>query len=100
MILVPHSTGLQWGTHSDGFGQNQGTAPGPGPAQQLSPLSILQAGSTSLPPTGEVHNIFSADFIQSVTNALDEFDPGVFRPDGDINFERDFSQWFNQDPMS
>jgi collagen type III alpha len=21
----------------------------------------------------------------------------MFRPDGDINFERDFGQWFNQD---
>lgn len=27
-----------------------------------------------------------------------EFDPStLFRPDGDINFERDFGQWFNPD---
>jgi len=41
-------------------------------------------------------NIFSTDFVQSVASSMDEFE-SVFRPDvGDINFERDFGQWFNQ----
>ncbi|PBK99951.1 hypothetical protein ARMGADRAFT_1008441 [Armillaria gallica] len=39
--------------------------------------------------------LFTPDFIQSVANSLDEFDPSFLRPDGDINFERDFAQWFN-----
>ena len=26
-----------------------------------------------------------------------DFDAALFRPDGDINFERDFGQWFNPD---
>ncbi|KAK0501757.1 hypothetical protein EDD18DRAFT_748078 [Armillaria luteobubalina] len=39
--------------------------------------------------------LFTPDFIQSVANSLDEFDPSFLRPDGDINFERDFGQWFN-----
>ncbi len=25
----------------------------------------------------------------------DDTDPSLFRPDGDINFERDFGHWFN-----
>jgi collagen type III alpha len=29
-----------------------------------------------------------------------EFDPTMFRPDGgDLNFERDFGQWFNPDDV-
>ncbi len=39
--------------------------------------------------------LFTPDFIQSVANSLDEFDPSFLRPDGDIDFERDFGQWFN-----
>ncbi|KAK0215884.1 hypothetical protein EDD85DRAFT_444888 [Armillaria nabsnona] len=39
--------------------------------------------------------LFTPDFIQNVANSLDEFDPSFLRPDGDINFERDFGQWFN-----
>jgi len=39
--------------------------------------------------------LFATDFIQSVASSLDDFDPGMFRPDGDINFEREFGQWFN-----
>lgn len=42
--------------------------------------------------------VFSHEFMQSVANTLvdDLVDPAmVFRPDGDINFERDFGQWFH-----
>jgi collagen type III alpha len=63
-----------------------------------SPSSLL-GGPPSLGPDSLSSNIFSTDFIQSVASSLDEFDPGIFRPDGDINFERDFGQWFNQDAM-
>ena len=42
-------------------------------------------------------NIFSSDFIAAVAASLDDFDPGIFRPDEDINFERDFGAWFNDD---
>lgn len=40
-------------------------------------------------------NMFSQEFMQGVANALDDIDPNLFRPDGDLNFERDFGQWFN-----
>ncbi|KAJ7190656.1 hypothetical protein GGX14DRAFT_603853 [Mycena pura] len=36
-----------------------------------------------------------SDFAQSTANGSDEFDTGLFRGDTDINFERDFAQWFN-----
>ncbi|KAJ7723865.1 hypothetical protein B0H14DRAFT_3621871 [Mycena olivaceomarginata] len=45
-------------------------------------------------------NLFSGEFIRSVANGLDEFvDIGLFRSDGDLNFERDFGQWFNPDDV-
>ncbi|KAF8171435.1 hypothetical protein K438DRAFT_1773272 [Mycena galopus ATCC 62051] len=38
--------------------------------------------------------------MASVVNGLDEFvDVGLFRGDGDLNFERDFGQWFNPDDV-
>jgi collagen type III alpha len=33
----------------------------------------------------------AGDFFE--TNFMEDFD--VFKPEGDINFERDFGQWFN-----
>jgi len=46
-------------------------------------------------PAGD---LFSAEFINSVASSLDDFDStNLFRPDGDINFERDFGEWFNGD---
>ncbi|KAF5379411.1 hypothetical protein D9615_006498 [Tricholomella constricta] len=70
-----------------------------------SPSSIL-GGPPSMggPPSlgGDMSGaIFSSDFIQSVASSLDEFNPdmSMFRPDGDINFERDFGQWFNPDDV-
>ncbi|KAF7431096.1 hypothetical protein PC9H_006815 [Pleurotus ostreatus] len=42
-------------------------------------------------------DLFSMDFINSVANTLEDFDTSIFRPDGDITFERDFQRWFNGD---
>ncbi|KAE9405442.1 hypothetical protein BT96DRAFT_916167, partial [Gymnopus androsaceus JB14] len=39
--------------------------------------------------------LFSADFMNDIGGALDTFDPSIFRDSGDLNFERDFGQWFN-----
>jgi len=63
------------------------------------PMSAAMGGQPSLGnPQGMSDAIFSSDFINSVASSLDEFDSNmVFRPDGDINFERDFGQWFNGD---
>jgi len=54
-------------------------------------------------------NMFNPEFMSNMTTSLEDFAgtadlfrPGtadMFRtgPDGDINFERDFAQWFNPD---
>jgi hypothetical protein len=93
-------------------GQNQGnssntvqggTAP---PTPVPVPNQIMTAPSPSAmlgnapPPPMNQPELFSTDFIQSVASSLDEFDSSMFRADGgDINFERDFGQWFNPDDV-
>lgn len=57
------------------------------------------APPSSVPPP-DMNNLFSNEFITSVASSLDEFDPSLFRPGDDINFERDFGQWFNPDDMT
>jgi collagen type III alpha len=114
-------------THPDGSPRNQplsgpnapGTAPPtpgastqgqPGQNQNMaqSPGLIMNPNTSSMnpaamplppPPASSTENLFSTDFIQNVANGLDEFDVGLFRGDGDINFERDFGEWFNPDNM-
>ncbi|KAF8145926.1 hypothetical protein K438DRAFT_1991400 [Mycena galopus ATCC 62051] len=64
-------------------------------AVELAPMAIPLPPA---PPSAE--NLFSSEFIQSVANGLDEFvDVRLFRGDGDLNFERDFGQWFNPDDV-
>ncbi|KAF5346421.1 hypothetical protein D9758_012742 [Tetrapyrgos nigripes] len=47
------------------------------------------------------NSIFPADFFSNVATGSDEFDGSLFsRPDSDINFERDFGQWFNPEDVS
>ncbi|KAJ7348522.1 hypothetical protein DFH08DRAFT_1000436 [Mycena albidolilacea] len=62
----------------------------------------MTSAAMPLPPVppSTTENLFSTEFIQSVANGLDEFvDVGLFRGDGDLNFERDFGQWFNPDDV-
>jgi hypothetical protein len=106
------------GSGPGGGGQQGGTAP---PTPVSAPNSSMTApspsallgnpGSTTMngpPPSNQSasigpsaadtipSNLFASDFIQSVAS-LDEFDPAIFRPTGDLTFERDFEQWFNPD---
>ncbi len=58
---------------------------------QTSILGMAPSGSGLGP--GDM-NLFDNAFMDIGS----EFDPStLFRPDGDINFERDFGQWFNPD---
>ncbi|KAF5338035.1 hypothetical protein D9758_014260 [Tetrapyrgos nigripes] len=94
--------------------QSQGPTPNPG---QPMDTSTSMLGNPSMSMVGAPQNsagassaditnsIFPADFLSNVATGLDEFDSGLFsRPDSDINFERDFGQWFNpedsQSPVS
>jgi collagen type III alpha len=89
--------------------QNQGpTNPG-----QMEPSSNSMLGNPAMSMVGGPQNsiggpsadlsstIFPADFLSNVASGLDDFDNGLFRgTDGDINFERDFGQWFNPEDVS
>jgi hypothetical protein len=57
----------------------------------------VSGGNVNMPPSSDPIQPFSADFIQSGASSLDDFqvDPSIFGSDsGDLNFERDFGQWF------
>jgi hypothetical protein len=99
------------GTPNPGpLGQGATAPPTPAPTSNMtapSPSSVLSNPSTTPmnppgPPPPSVDalaNVFSTDFIQSVASSLDEFDPSVFSSERDLNFERDFGQWFNPDDV-
>ncbi|KAL0563906.1 hypothetical protein V5O48_018152 [Marasmius crinis-equi] len=83
--------------------QNAG---GPGEPPAVEGLGGLTVPSLSLlpkpipeqhqqPPPQSSPDMFSAEFIASITTQLEDFDSQLFQPEGDINFERDFGQWFN-----
>ncbi|KJA28224.1 hypothetical protein HYPSUDRAFT_62613 [Hypholoma sublateritium FD-334 SS-4] len=60
---------------------------------------IMSTSLLGMPPSG---GGLSSDDMRLFDNAFmdigSEFDPStLFRPDGDINFERDFGQWFIPD---
>jgi collagen type III alpha len=55
--------------------------------------------TTSLPEVPA--SFLTNEFMQSVANTLDDFDPqALFRPeDTALNFEQDFREWFNPDDL-
>jgi hypothetical protein len=74
------------------------TAPSPSAILSNPPSVNTPSNPAAAAPDSITQGLFSNDFIQSVASSLDEFDPAMFR-DGDINFERDFGQWFNPDDV-
>ncbi|KAJ7590479.1 hypothetical protein C8J56DRAFT_826370 [Mycena floridula] len=73
----------------------------PPPLGMGSGTSNAGSGTGAVPGMGNSgmgSDLFSHDFINSVADQVD-FDPSMFKPDGDINFERDFGQWFSQDDV-
>jgi collagen type III alpha len=97
---TPNSSGQQ-----QQQGQQGGGNMAPSPGLMINPnvnANALNTVGMPLPPAppSATENLFGTDFIQSVANGLDEFvDVGLFRGDGDLNFERDFGQWFNPDDV-
>ncbi|GLB41577.1 hypothetical protein LshimejAT787_1001770 [Lyophyllum shimeji] len=81
-------------------GQNMAPSPSSILGSGGPPMNTSSMGGQPSLGTDMSGGIFSTDFIQSVASSLDEFDTTLFRPDGDINFERDFGQWFNPDDVS
>ena len=82
-------------------GQNQGmTAPSPSAILSNPGTMNLGGPSSSTGPDAMAPGLFSNDFIQSVASSLEGLDAQLFPTDGDINFERDFGQWFNGDDVN
>jgi len=78
--------------------------PAPGMTPESSSSNLLNNSQQQQQPNGAVGSgdpnaIFSPDFIRSMM--IEDFDPtGFMRSEGgDLNFERDFGQWFNPDEM-
>ncbi|KAJ7272599.1 hypothetical protein B0H12DRAFT_1228622 [Mycena haematopus] len=107
---TPNSSGQQQQQQQQGGQQqqqNQGQQQQNTPAAQtlmmnpnVNPGAMNNVALPLPPAPSATDNLFSSEFIQSVANGLDEFvDVGLFRGDGDLNFERDFGQWFNPDDV-
>ncbi|KAF7309511.1 hypothetical protein MIND_00321900 [Mycena indigotica] len=77
-----------------------GMAPSPGlmmnPNGPMNPAGNGGGGAMSLAPGSAppTEPLFSTDFMQNMGGSLEDVDL-FFRQDADINFERDFGQWFN-----
>ena len=69
------------------------------PPRPPSHFNIMQTSLLGMPPSS--NSLGPGDmtiFDNTFMDLGSEFDPStLFRPDGDINFERDFGQWFNPD---
>ncbi|KIY65703.1 hypothetical protein CYLTODRAFT_57222 [Cylindrobasidium torrendii FP15055 ss-10] len=81
-------------------GSGQLSNPVPSGSVAPSPGSMMQQGApappASAPPSmGDTTLFATPDFMQTVANSLDDFGPPDLTLGGDINFERDFGQWFN-----
>lgn len=59
----------------------------------------VQPTSTSLPEVPS--NVLGNNFMQSVANTLEDFDPQILfrQDDASINFEQDFREWFGPEDM-
>lgn len=102
---TPNASGTAPPTPAPGAPTNQGSTPATngGPNVAPSPSSILGLPLNSGPMVNQqsvlAETLFPPDFMQHLSNSLDDFNPGIFPADNDINFERDFGQWFNGDDV-
>ncbi len=104
---TPNASGTAPPTPAPGALTNQGPTPAtngaPNSSIAQSPSSIL---GTPLNPGPIVNqqsvladSLFPPDFMQHLSNSLDDFNTNMFPAETDINFERDFGQWFNGDDV-
>lgn len=102
---TPNASGTP--TPGPGAPTNQGPTPttngAPNSNITASPSSIL---GTPLNPGPMVNQqsvisdaLFPPDFMQHISNSLDDFNTNIFPAETDINFERDFGQWFSGDDV-
>ncbi|KAF9260003.1 kinase-like protein [Marasmius fiardii PR-910] len=89
------------GEQSQRITQGGGIGGLPDPSSGIMGSPLYNLGHQSQPqqqlPQQSLTDMLPADSMDSVASQLKDFDNGLFIPDGDINFERDFGQWFNPD---
>ncbi|KAJ3881594.1 hypothetical protein F5051DRAFT_102652 [Lentinula edodes] len=68
-----------------------------GPGGMGSGIVGINSSINAMNGAGSDIPFFGSDFMNDIeVGGLDTFDPNLFRdPGGDLNFERDFGQWFN-----
>ncbi|KAJ7065293.1 hypothetical protein C8F01DRAFT_1248890 [Mycena amicta] len=95
----PRNQPLAGGSNQPGTGPPTPQGGGnmaPSPGLMINPNTGNPVGMP-LPPgsgPGPSEPLFSNEFMQNMASSLDDVD-FMFRQDSDINFERDFGQWFN-----
>ena len=98
-VVKPEDTSRNAGQTSNVGGTARTSRPGP-PNSHIapSPSSVL---GTPLKPGPMVNHqlsdsLFLPDFMQYIST-LDEYNTSIFPAETDINFEREFGQWFNDE---
>ncbi|KAF9444263.1 hypothetical protein P691DRAFT_355868 [Macrolepiota fuliginosa MF-IS2] len=89
-------SGVDFLVMSSMVGMNSAAGIGLGMSMNMNP----PAGGAGMGSMGDLTgNLFSQEFMQGMANALGVNDLSFL--DGDLNFERDFGQWFNHpvDPL-
>ncbi|KAJ3905995.1 hypothetical protein F5879DRAFT_689872 [Lentinula edodes] len=78
-------------------GPMSGMPNGIGPGGMGSGMVGINSSINAMNGAGSDIPFFGSDFMNDIeVGGLDTFDPNLFRdPGGDLNFERDFGQWFN-----
>ena len=82
--------GMNAGT-GHGINMNMGSMLPPGAS---GPAGANGVDASTMGGMGDLSTMFSQEFMQGMTSALDDIDPSMFKQEGNLDFERDFSQWF------
>jgi hypothetical protein len=96
---TPVPVSLQNPQQQQQMGNQNSLNPSPAAMMGVVPAGTGQAGLGGPQPD---LNMFNSEFMNNMTNSLEDFagTTDLFRgPDSDINFERDFAQWFNPDDV-
>ncbi|KAK2464043.1 hypothetical protein APHAL10511_003987 [Amanita phalloides] len=105
---TPNASGTAPPTPVPGAPTTQISAPSINGAQNAniaqSPSSILGTPLNSGPIVNQQSvlndTLFPPEFMQQLSSSLDDFHTTMFPAETDINFERDFGQWFNGDDVT
>lgn len=107
---VPGSQSIPQQQQQQQMGNQSSLNPSPAAMMGVVPTGSGPGGGGSLSGSGGLGgpqadlNMFSSDFMNNMTNSLEDFGGAAdlfgTGPDGEIDFERDYAQWFNPDDPS